>query len=79
MSNTPLPSSRHDEETDWSLTRRETEVVRFLLAGAANKEIARVLGCSPRTIEVHVSSILRKSGVASRTELLAKFVARSTW
>jgi DNA-binding CsgD family transcriptional regulator len=48
------------------LTRREVEVVRLVAAGRTNREIARELFLSPRTVEMHVASILRKLGCRSR-------------
>jgi DNA-binding NarL/FixJ family response regulator len=50
------------------LTARELEVVRLVGAGRANKEIASRLGISERTARTHVSNILRKLGLASRTQ-----------
>ena len=52
------------------LTPREEDVLRHLLVGATNKEIAGDLACSVKTIEYHVSNLLRKSGVSSRLELV---------
>jgi DNA-binding NarL/FixJ family response regulator len=50
------------------LTAREREVLGLLTEGMPNKQIARVLGISVRTVTVHVSNLLRKTGAASRTE-----------
>jgi DNA-binding CsgD family transcriptional regulator len=50
------------------LTARETEVLSCLAAGMSNKQVARSLGISIRTVGVHVSSLLRKTRSASRTE-----------
>jgi DNA-binding NarL/FixJ family response regulator len=50
------------------LTTREVEVLRLVGAGAANKEIALQLGISERTARTHVSNILGKLGLASRTQ-----------
>jgi DNA-binding NarL/FixJ family response regulator len=50
------------------LTARELEVLRLLGAGKANKEIAAQLSISERTARTHVSSILRKLGLTSRTQ-----------
>jgi DNA-binding NarL/FixJ family response regulator len=50
------------------LTSRETEVLRLVGAGRANKEIARELGISERTARTHVSNILRKLDLDSRTQ-----------
>ena len=52
------------------LTARETEVLRFLAEGAANKDIAQRLGISDHTVKFHISAILAKLGAASRTEAL---------
>lgn len=54
------------------LTEREAQVRQMLLRGLADKQIAFRLGISVRTVEKHVSSILRKAGLCSRTELLAR-------
>jgi DNA-binding CsgD family transcriptional regulator len=50
------------------LTRREAEVLRLLAAGLGNAEIAARLGLSGRTVDKHVSAILRKLGVHTRKE-----------
>jgi DNA-binding NarL/FixJ family response regulator len=50
------------------LTDREVEVLTCLAAGMSNKQVARSLGISVRTVTVHVSNLLRKTGTASRTE-----------
>ncbi|MGS2613869.1 LuxR C-terminal-related transcriptional regulator [Micromonospora sp. LZ34] len=50
------------------LTGRELEVLGCLVAGMSNKQVARALGISVRTVTVHVSNLLRKTGAASRTE-----------
>jgi len=50
------------------LTAREVEVLVCLRDGMANKQIARALGISVRTVTVHVSNLLRKTGTSSRTE-----------
>jgi DNA-binding NarL/FixJ family response regulator len=53
------------------LTSREHEVLRLLVAGRSNKEIAAALFISPKTASVHVSNILGKLGASSRTEAAA--------
>ncbi|MGH8879723.1 MAG: response regulator transcription factor, partial [Stackebrandtia sp.] len=52
-----------------ALSPRERDVARLVAGGHTNKEIAQVLFLSCRTVEQHVSRVLRKSGVASRHEL----------
>jgi DNA-binding CsgD family transcriptional regulator len=50
------------------LTAREIEVLSCLAAGMSNKQVARSLGISIRTVTVHVSNLLRKTRSSSRTE-----------
>jgi DNA-binding NarL/FixJ family response regulator len=50
------------------LSERETEVLRLVAAGRANKEIARELGIGEKTVKSHVSNILSKLGLMSRTQ-----------
>jgi DNA-binding CsgD family transcriptional regulator len=50
------------------LTRRELEVVRLVSSGRTNREIARELFLSPRTVDMHVRNILGKLGARSRTD-----------
>jgi DNA-binding CsgD family transcriptional regulator len=52
------------------MTPREREVLELLARGRANKEIANSLTCSVRTVEFHISNLLRKVGVSSRLELI---------
>ena len=50
------------------LTDRETDVLRLLARGLANKQVARELGIGDKTVKTHVSRILAKLGVQSRTQ-----------
>lgn len=50
------------------LTDRETEVLRLLAEGKSNKEIAAILYIGETTVKTHVSNILMKLGVPSRTQ-----------
>ena len=51
-----------------ALSEREVDVLRLLARGLANKEIARHLSIAEKTVKTHVSSILGKLGVQSRTQ-----------
>ena len=55
-------------ESPEPLTERETEVLRLLAQGRSNKQIARSLNNTEQTIKSHVSKILSKLGVQSRTQ-----------
>jgi DNA-binding NarL/FixJ family response regulator len=59
---TPLP------QLDVSLTTREVEILQLLKTGLDNKTIARTLHISKHTVKFHISSILSKLNVSSRTE-----------
>ena len=59
---------RSDPELD-QLTAREREVLRLIARGYAYKEVARRLNLSVKTVETHVSSVLRKLQLSSRHEL----------
>ncbi|HYI15262.1 MAG TPA: response regulator transcription factor [Thermomicrobiales bacterium] len=62
-------------ESPEALTDRETDVLRLLARGLANKEIAQQLSIGEKTVKTHVSHILSKLGVASRTQA-ALYAAR---
>ena len=55
-------------ESPESLTERETEVLRLLAQGQSNKEIAHTLTIGEKTVKTHVSNVLGKLGVQSRTQ-----------
>jgi DNA-binding NarL/FixJ family response regulator len=55
-------------ESPETLTERETDVLRLLAQGKANKEIALSLAIGENTVKTHVSNVLEKLGVQSRTQ-----------
>ena len=66
-----LPPQMADERIERlpeSLTPRDTEVLRAMAEGLANKEIAARLGISENTVKFHVASVMGKLGAGSRTE-----------
>ncbi len=52
-----------------SLSRRKREVAEAACSGASNKEIARQLGITERTVKAHISSVLEHFGVRDRLQL----------
>lgn len=72
----PMPGAApRAAKTPIHLTPRETEVVRFVMLGESNKQIARRLGISNYTVRDHVSNLLKKAGVSSRSRLALVFSA----
>lgn len=67
-----LPQEFESLDPPDRLTRRETEVLRLMAGGYANRDIAEALDASEGTIKNHVSSILSKFGVRSRTQAVLK-------
>jgi len=55
-------------ESPEELTEREAEILKLVARGKANKQIASDLFVEEKTVKTHVSSILRKQGVQSRTQ-----------
>ena len=63
-----VPEAEIDPELD-QLTMREREVLRLIARGYMYKEVAQQLDISPRTVEAHVSAVLRKLQLSNRHEL----------
>jgi DNA-binding NarL/FixJ family response regulator len=61
-----------------ALTERETEVLQHLARGATNKAIAQALGVGEATVKSHVSAVLAKLGLKSRTQA-ALHALREGW
>ena len=69
-SDTAIDSERQKLEERLNLTKREREVLEQLVEGHSNVEIGQILHLSHRTIEKYVSSLLRKSKLNNRIELV---------
>jgi DNA-binding CsgD family transcriptional regulator len=71
----PSPGSHADDRVVFEdlLTRRELEVLRLLVRGQANLEVAAELVISQPTVKFHVTNILRKLHVRNRAEAVARY------
>jgi DNA-binding NarL/FixJ family response regulator len=63
-------ASEDEKEDRPSLTERERQVLELVVEGKSNKEIARALVISPKTVSVHRSNIMGKLGVHNSAELV---------
>ena len=66
------PVIRIGNAVSTEFTEKETEVLRELIDGASNKEIAEKLGISERTVKMHITNMIQKTGFRSRLELAVK-------
>ena len=69
-------TAEHGRQNQFGLTGREADVLRLLAEARTNREIGDTLFISPKTVSVHVSSIMRKLGVRRRAD--AARIARKT-
>jgi two-component system response regulator FixJ len=67
---TPTGAKSQAVEMIAGLSSREQDVLRWVVAGKANKVIAQGLGISPRTVEVHRANLMRKLGATNLSELV---------
>jgi DNA-binding NarL/FixJ family response regulator len=58
-------------------TRREMEVLRLLVSGQPNRQIAQALGVDEGTIKAHMGRLMRKAGVDNRTALTMRAIERN--
>ncbi|WP_221047511.1 LuxR C-terminal-related transcriptional regulator [Methylogaea oryzae] len=73
----PVPGARWvADPRELGLTPREFEVLRWLVQGKGNKDIAKRLGVSEQTVKNHLRPIFHKFGVARRAELVVKVFER---
>ena len=68
---TSAPEQSSADQTAVALTRRELEVAALVAHGHSNRQIAKELYLSERTIENQIANIKRKLGRTSRTEIAA--------
>jgi DNA-binding NarL/FixJ family response regulator len=63
-----LISARTERKSSSILTDREREVLILVAQGLANKQIARRLGISEKTVKAHLTNVFQRIGVADRTQ-----------
>ena len=66
--NSRLIAREFDQDKVNKLSDRETEVLKLVSVGMFNKEIAKKLGISERTVKNHMFTIFKKIGVTDRTQ-----------
>lgn len=67
----PADAAPAQRQRDAALTPRETEVLSWLAKGKTNRDIADILGMSPRTVNKHLEHVFEKLGVETRTAAAA--------
>ena len=65
------PATEVSPGGDAALTARELDVLRLVARGLVNKEIAAELGITTHTVKYHLTAVLEKLGVRSRTEAVS--------
>lgn len=64
------PAETSADDSLAELTHREREIVRLIVEGASNKEVASSLNISERTVKGHLSNVFQKLGVTDRLKLM---------
>jgi two-component system, NarL family, response regulator len=72
----PVARALASRMPDSDLSSREQEVLRHLVAGMSNKEIAGLLGITEATVKCHVSTILMRLNVSDRTQAVVSALQR---
>ncbi|MGD6587625.1 LuxR C-terminal-related transcriptional regulator, partial [Xanthomonas citri pv. citri] len=63
--------AQSEQKNDFGLTPREAEVLRFLISGFSNKDVARHLDLSVRTVETHRVNLRRKTRTGRLSDLVS--------
>lgn len=65
-------SNSMNTQPNKTLSRRELEILRWVSMGKSNSEIAELLNISSWTVKIHIANLMRKMGVRTRTQAIAK-------
>jgi len=57
----------------WELTPKQADVLGLLVHGLTNRSIAAALGCAESTVELHVTTLLRKAHCSGRAQVVARY------
>jgi DNA-binding CsgD family transcriptional regulator len=60
------------DKSDWRLTPRQLEILKWIYRGKTNSETATILGISELTVRNHIQNLMLKLGVANRTQAVVK-------
>ncbi|MEZ5701339.1 MAG: helix-turn-helix transcriptional regulator, partial [Burkholderiaceae bacterium] len=71
LAQTPSDNAALQRLREVALTPRETEVLSWLAKGKTNRDIAEILGMSPRTVNKHLEHVFEKLGVETRSAAAA--------
>ena len=69
-----LTQTREIEEQLTRLTRRELEILRYIVDGRSSREIALILALSPRTVEAHRANVYSKLEVLTLADLVRLYL-----
>ncbi|WP_106855119.1 LuxR C-terminal-related transcriptional regulator [Caballeronia novacaledonica] len=72
---TDMSQSTKQSDNASMLTERERDVAALLVHGMTSKEIGKELSISPRTVDIHRASLLRKYGARATQDLIARLLA----
>jgi DNA-binding CsgD family transcriptional regulator len=72
---TDLSPGARQADVAGTLTERERDVAALLVHGMTSKEIGKELNISPRTVDIHRASLMRKYGVRATADLIARLLA----
>jgi DNA-binding NarL/FixJ family response regulator len=70
---------RKTRGTDLNLSPRQSQIMRLVCSGKANKQIAGCLGIAENTVKNHMKKIFRRLKCSCRAHAVAKFIQPATW
>lgn len=68
------PTTPSHEATVMRLSKRQEQIIELVAEGYSGKEVARLLGMSPKTVESHLQRVFDRCGVRSRAGVVARWM-----